>query len=96
MTIYTVMSNEKFINAGMALMAATSVQNLFTMRGNLVCSHFNLETKSLEVTIHMKSAEEDMTLPTGYIATAKEYSEHASHINGKMIYCTSYFFRFED
>lgn len=96
MTIYTTMSKEKFINAGMALMAATSVQNLFTMRGNLVCSHFDLETKSLEVTIHMKSAAEDMTLPTGYIATAKEYSEHASHINGKMIYCTSYFFRYED
>lgn len=90
------MSNEKFINAGMALMAATSVQNLFTMRGNLVCSHFSLEAKNLEVTIHMKSAEEDMTLPTGYIATGKEYTEHASHIDGKMVYCTSYYFSYED
>lgn len=77
----------------MAVMAATSVQMLFTFRRYLTSTYFDLDTHSVSVTVH-HNLEDDMTLPIGYLATSKVYHEFRSSEDGHLIVTTTFYFGF--
>lgn len=94
MTIFTSLG-KPFINSSMAVLAASSVQMLFTFRRYLTSTYFDLDTRSLSVTVHHK-LEDDMTLPIGYLATSKEYHEFTSERDGHLIVTTTFYFGYEE
>ena len=64
---------EKFINMNAAIQAAQSMQLNMTLQGYLTTSYFNLESQTLEVTVHFS----DKVFPTiypGYKSTWHEVS----------------------
>lgn len=68
---FTSEKNRPFVNAATALLAMQNIQYLAANLGYLTCSRINLETKSIELSIHFKGANL-LQLPKGYLYTYRE------------------------
>lgn len=68
-------SRGKYINASQAIMAAQMMQMNMALQGYLATSHFDIETGSIEVTVHFSNKPFPKTLD-GYTYTKKTITSH--------------------
>lgn len=67
--------NEKFVDAGHALMAMQTMQAWMAIQNYLVCSSINLEFGRIELTVHIDGKQMPV-LPPAYKYTWRDISSH--------------------
>lgn len=84
--------NEQFVNEATAILACTALQAYFALKGYLTSSYISTKVHSVSVTVH-RAEGEHLELAAGYLATAREDTEHTS-LEGKLICCTNFYFTY--
>ena len=86
-----------FPNAGSAMLAAQAIQFAYSIRGNLTSSHFEIGTKSIEVTVHFAPSD-CLALPKGYKYSEREIRSHTYYSRvsnqSEVCRCMTFYFNY--